>query len=265
MCIGRTRSIRATLLTGAVLLTVSCGGAEVSDKLRRKSDRMYEAASIAWYDQHDPLTAIRNLTRAIDTNPANDHAHYLLGIIRFGRAEYDAAEKHLRETVRLRQDADPAGLSGAQNNLGLLLIHQKKLNEAVTLLEASSGEVLNREPWLALGNLGWAYIELGKYDKAIEVLRRALFDQPRFCVGLYRLGQAYYHKKEFDEAKKAIEQAVSVPEPGCDAMQEAHHLLGMIHLRLGDDAKATECFSRCREIGEHTEIGSACVEALTGL
>ncbi|MCP4600539.1 MAG: tetratricopeptide repeat protein [Proteobacteria bacterium] len=255
----------AFIICPLVFLTTCGGSTQVSEKMQRKSERFYEAASIAWFEEQDTLAAIRNLTRAVDADPKNDHAHYLLGIIRFGRGEYDKAEKHLKETTRLREAGDPTGLSGARNNLGLLYIHLKRHAEAVELLEASANEVLNREPWLAMGNLGWAYIELGEYDKAIEILRRAMFDQPKFCVGLYRLGQAYYLKKDYAAAETSLKQAVEVPEPGCDAIQEAYQLLGMSYLRLGEDAKAKGALRRCQDITKTTEIGALCTEALTGL
>lgn len=253
------------VVAGVVFGVVHCGGSQASEKTRRKSDRYYEAASIAWFEQNDALAAIRNLTRAVETNPDNDHAHYLLGIIRFGRAEYDDAEKHFKETIRLREETDPAGLAGARNNLGLLYIHRKQYAEAIEVLELSAKEVLNTEPWLALGNLGWAYIELREYDKAVETLRRAIFEQPKFCVGLFRLGQAYYLKKEYEQADKALTKARDIPEPGCDAMQEAYHLHGMVFLRLGRDAEAKNAFQRCRDLGEETELGTTCAEALMGL
>ena len=177
---------------------ICCGGARPKEKSIHQSERFYEAASIAWFEEHDTLSAIRNLTRAVDTNPDNDEAHYLLGIIRLGRGEYPEAERHLSETIRLRQGGDPSGLAAAENNMGVLLIHLKRYDEAIALLKKSSGEVMNREPWLAFGNLGWAYIETGALDDAVEALKRAMFDQPKYCVGLYRLGQAFYLKKEYD-------------------------------------------------------------------
>lgn len=247
------------------LAVCACGGGQVSEKMQRKSERYYEAASISWYKEHNTLAAIRNLTRAVETDPQNDDAHYLLGIIRFARGEYEDAETHLRETVRLRAQGDPAGLAGSQNNLGLLLIHKKRYREAIDLLQASSSEVLNQEPWLAMGNLGWAYIEIGQYDKAIEVLRRALFDQPRYCVGLYRLGQAYYLQQKFESAEKFLKQSVSVPETGCAEMQDAHHLLGMTYLRVEKSDLAKEEFARCIELNDVSETGISCAEASTGL
>ena len=151
------------------------------------------------------------------------------------------------------------------NSLGVLLIQTKHYDEAVTLLEEASKEVLNREPWLALGNLGWAYIELGDYDKAIEVLNRALFDQPRFCVGKYRLGEAYYKKGSHDQALANLQAAVAITEGGCDRMQAAHELIGMCLLRLNRNDEAREAFAACIEIDPTSESGVKCATAAGGI
>lgn len=261
----RARASEAAVICvlGAALIS-SCGS-EISDQDRRRSERYYQAAYLAWREQFDNLAAIRHLTRSLEADPENDNAHYLLGTIRLGRGEFVAAEKHLRETLRLRGPDRPASRAEALNSFGVLMIHMQQYNEAITALSEAAGEVLNREPWLALGNLGWAYIELGEHDKAIEVLRRALFDQPEFCVGMFRLGQAYYGKGDYPAAEAQLQSAVQVQAKGCDQLQEAFHLLGMTYLRLGRESEAHEAFQRCSEIDPSSELGAGCAETRSGL
>ena len=124
---------------------------------------------------------------------------------------------------------------------------------------------MNRQPWLAFGNLGWAYIEVGEFDKALEVLKRAMFDQPKYCVGLYRMGQAYYLKGDYTSAKKTLTRAIEVPEEGCKQIQEAHHLRGMSFLRLEMPSEAEDALTRCVEINKESRIGMECQEALESL
>jgi tetratricopeptide (TPR) repeat protein len=257
-------SARAGLLVIVAAVAASCG-ARVSEENIRASDRYYDAAYVAWYEERDNLEAIRHLTRSVEANPANDRAHYLLGTLRLGRGELDEAEIHLRDAIRHRLEGAPSALAEAQNSLGVLLIHRKRYGEAVEHLEAASKEVLNREPWLAMGNLGWAYIEMGEHDKAVETLRRALFDQPRFCVGHFRLGQAYYLKGEYEKAQASLAAAVRTEEDGCAELQEAHQLLGMTYLRIGREAEARDSLDRCREIDPASDIGVSCGEARAGL
>jgi len=262
--------MRAGAITAAVVCLVgavlACAcGSEISDADRKRSDRYYHAAHISWLEERDNLAAIRHLTRSIEANPDNDNAHYLLGTIRLGRSEFDQAEPHLRKAVALRGTDRPASRAEALNSLGVLLILTERADEAIGVLKEAAEEVLNREPWLAMGNLGWAYIDCGDYDEAIDVLRRALFDQPRFCVGMFRLGQAYYHKGEYESAEAQLRSAVTIEEAGCEQMQEAHHLLGMTYLRLGREEEAIDSFERCHEIDPTSELGVGCAETSSGL
>lgn len=251
------------LLVGVFL--GACGAADISEADVRKSERFYQAAYISWFQEHNNLEAIRHLTRAVEADSSNDNAHYLLGTIRLGRSEYDLAEKHLRMALKLRDKSRPAVRVEALNSMGVLLIHTRQLDEAVAMLKEAAQEVLNREPWLAMGNLGWAYIELGEYDKAVETLRLALFDQPLFCVGKYRLGEAYYHKGEYQMALASLEGAIQITDGGCDKMQEPYQLLGMTHLRMNDETEARDAFERCHEIDPTSEVGAGCAKTLAGL
>ena len=252
------RAVSIVFVLFFAFAAMACGS-KIAEKDIRKSARYYEAAYISWNDEHDTLKAIRLLTTAVETNPDSDIAHYLLGNIRLGRAEYDLAEVHLRKALSLRGDDRPAAKAEAENSLGVLLIHMKKYDEAIALLKAASSQVLNREPWLAMGNLGWAYVENGQYDEAIDVLRRSLFEQPLFCVGRYRLGQAYYKKGDFETARPNLEEAVKESDAGCHMMQEAQHLLGMVYLRLEDDEAALAAFERCSSIDSTSELGVQCL------
>lgn len=230
----------------------------------RKSDRLYEAAYIAWHESGDTLGAIRHLSLSVEADPDNAEARYLLGIIRLGRGEYDMAREHLERAVQLRAD-NPSGKAQAQNSLGVLYIHIEMFGDAVRVLKEASEEVLNPSPWLAYGNLGWAYTKQGEYAQAETALKRALFDQPQFCVGLYRLGNVYYHMEKYVEARERLIQTVGIKEGGCDNLQEAHHLLGMTYLRLDSVTEAIAAFERCSEINPSSVIGLDCNTVRQGL
>jgi tetratricopeptide (TPR) repeat protein len=258
-------NITNSVLAAVSLAAIACGGTQVNDKAIRQSDRFYEAAYIAWHDQNDILAAIRHLTRAVAENPANDNAQYLLGTLRLSRGEYKEAQIHLDAALKYRDKSMPAARTETLNSLGVLYLLTKKPQKAVKVLTEAVGEVLNREPWLAMGNLGWAYTELGEYDKAIDILERALFDQPKFCVGLYRLGNVYYLKGDFDKAKESLEGVTQIKEGGCDRMQEAHYLLGMTYLRVENVENAIHSFETCIKINPKSETGHKCVKARADL
>ena len=89
--------------------------------------------------------------------------------------------------------------------------------------------------------------------------------QPRFCVGRYRLGQAYYNLASYDSAEAQLRGVADDEADGCNQLQEAHHLLGMTYLRLDRTDEAKQAFTRCRDIDPASDIGTGCAETLAGL
>ena len=147
-----------------------------------------------------------------------------------------------------------------------------RLEEAVTALRASAADLMNTTPHLALGNLGWAYIELGRANDALEVLTQAVRREPQFCVGWFRLAQAYealasdasdptaVHRN----AEEAVSQAVGVEAEICEDFQDAWLLRGQVRAHLGRSEDAASDFERCVEIDATTVSGRACAAALAG-
>jgi type IV pilus assembly protein PilF len=257
-------SARRLLLLFAAIIINACAASQIPPEDIRRAEKFYEAAYISWAEQSDNLTAIRYLTRAIEANPNNDDACYLLGSIRLSRGEIKEAEEYLSRSLELRKD-NPAKRVDAQNSLGVLYIHQKRFDEAIVLLEEASKEVLNPAPWLAYGNLGWAYTEKKMFDEAITALKRSLFDQPQFCVGQYRLGQVFYDKGEYELASERLQEAITTKAPGCDQMQEAYFLLGMTYLRLDLFEDALSAFDTCYQLNPKTPVGLDCTKVKEGL
>src|SRR5690606_14767018 len=110
--------------------------------------------------------------------------------------EYDDSERHLREALRanaaLGRAGRPALDAEANHSLGVLYIHAPRHDDAVTVLRQAPGDLMNRTPHLAWGNLGWAYLEQGDHAQAEQALTQAVQLQPRFCGGWYRLGRVHF-------------------------------------------------------------------------
>ena len=123
----------------------------------------------------------------------------------------------------------------AQNTLGVILIQEKKYDEAITTLKALAGNILYQSPWDAWGNLGLAYLEQGKADDAIVSLRRSIAAEPRFCVGNYRLGLAFEKKGDLVAAREALSRAVETNIPECQRLQDAFEARARVY------SKAKNC------------------------
>jgi type IV pilus assembly protein PilF len=221
--------------------------------------------------------ALEELLKAVELNPNNPDAHNLLGLV-FLRRGAEAEELYMRnqclkgESLTLeRQESDvlfkkaeeqlrkaielKADFSEARNNLAVVLIHFGRYDEAVQLEEKALSNIAYREPYTAQGNLGQAYLEKHDLVRAAKALRQALFEQPKFCVGRYRLAKVYYEQQEWDHAAEEIEQVTN--DKACP-IQEAYHLAGMVALRREDREKAGRMFSHCVDLAPKSCLASEC-------
>jgi Tfp pilus assembly protein PilF len=266
------------LCLAGFLLGVSCGAAqrqldpEASDK-RYLLGADYFAKGLVG-------PALEELLKAVELNPKNPDAHNLLGLVflrkaaeaeelssraqclrgeelRLEKEDMDAqfrrAEDQLREAVRLKGD-----FSDALNNLAVVAIHFGRYDEAIALAERALANIVYREPYAAEGNLGLAYMNKNDFARATKALRQALFEQPQFCVGRYRLAKVYYEQKEYDRAAEELEKVTA--DKACP-IQEAYHLAGLVLLRQKERAQAAAMFERCVALAPRSCLAHECTLA----
>lgn len=266
----RTNHVRTRMMAAAALLglfsLLGCAG--VSDEMRQQSQRRYELAVNLLRTENQPRSALVELERAIRLDPENGEAHLLMGQIYGSAGLYAQAEGPLRRAVEIlrrqvAEDPDKRALYGeALNSLGAVLNNLGRAQEALPFLLEVSQDVHYPQPHLALGNLGQSYLSLRRYADAVRVLERAVAVRPEFCVGNYRLGEAYARMDDGPRAMDALDRALTSPGVGCDRIQPAFRLRAELHLRNQHRDRAREDLIRCRELGSDTQDGRACTDLL---
>jgi type IV pilus assembly protein PilF len=247
-------AVLALSLTGMA----GCGAASAENTLRAQKE--YEL-SVGLLGEHNVPAAFEHLFKAIELDPKNPEPHQLLGNLYMLRGDLEKAEQELlvaRELGAKNPSYGPPFVTEVENSLGVVLVHQKRIDEAIALLRATASNILNRTPYLAWGNLGWAYTEKQQYKEAVEALLQSVRHQPRFCLGYYRLGKAYLAMRDFERAEVALTHGLEVPDEGCKALQDAWHLRGETRAKLGRRAEAIGDFERCVELSGDSVAGRAC-------
>jgi Tfp pilus assembly protein PilF len=243
------------------------GRAEVASA-EQKAVAEYDVANDA-FRRGRLREALEHAGKAIELDEDNADAHYLTAVVllafcaadeRSSDCRFPEAEKSARAAL-----AANAELREAKNTLGVILVHEGKYDEAISVLKPLANDILYAYPENSWGNLGWAYLLRGNADEAIDALRRAVAAQPLFCVGQYRLGLAYEKKGEFNLAREAFTKALDTDRPDCRKLQDGFDARARVAQKLGlsDDARAD--LQRCLDLARHTTTGQRCAAQLQSL
>jgi len=267
----RVPAILASLLFMPLAFTfaLACSGAQeragAAEDVDPKAQAEYDLARES-FEGGRLREALGHVQASLRIDEANPDVHYLGAVIllAFCAADeassdcrFEEAERHARAALESAPD-----MRDAKNVLGVILVHQKKYDEAVAVLKPLAEDILYGSPEKAWGNLGWAYLSRGSVDEAIDALRRSLAAQPMFCVGNYRLGLAYEKKGELSLAREAFTKALETDRPECQKLQDGFAARARVVDKLGQRDRAREDLERCRDLGPATATGKRCAAEL---
>ena len=190
-------TVRFLLGLGVAMLLAACssgtGNGPAAQDASRQAETEYDVARDLWLRRGDPRSALDHALKATDLDDRNIEALHLVALLYLDFCSRNAAECRLPKAeaaARRALEVEPK-FREAKNTLAVILIHEKRPADAVKILVPLTEDILYQTPEDAWANLGWAYLELGKLDAAIDALRRSIAAEPQFCVGNYRLGVAY--------------------------------------------------------------------------
>jgi type IV pilus assembly protein PilF len=250
-----------SLLFASVCVSImeACGGPASAENAMR-AQKEYELA-VGLMGEQNIAAAFEHLFKSIELDSKNPESRLLLGNLYLLREEFEKAEPELRKARELAKADEKYGepfIAEVDNSLGVVLVHQKRYDEAISTLREAATNIVNRNPHLAWGNLGWAYYEKHQYREALDALNQAVRHQDRFCLGFYRLGQTYSALRDYNHAEEALTRCLEVSDDACKTLQSAWHLRGEARAQLGHRQDAIADFERCVELSSGSETGIAC-------
>jgi type IV pilus assembly protein PilF len=233
-----------------------------------KARAEYDLARVA-FQQGSLREALSHVQASLQIDDADPDVHYLGSVILLAfcakdeastDCRFEDAERHARKALETAPE-----MRDAKNTLGVILVHEKKYDEAVAVLKPLAEDIVYGSPEKAWGNLGWAYLMRGNVDEAIVALRRALAAEPRFCVGSYRLGLAYEKKGEYSLAQDAFTKALETDRAECRQLQDGYAARARVAARAGSTDLVRADLERCRDAGPATAVGKRCAAELSTL
>jgi tetratricopeptide (TPR) repeat protein len=222
----------------------------------------YDLAQDEW--RHGRLrSAMEHAIRASDADETYAEADHFVAILYLalcqieGDCRFDEAENYAKKAVAADPEYRPA-----KHTLGVILVEEKKYDEAIAILQPLAEDIIYKTPELAWYDLGGAFLGKGDADRAIDALSKAIALRPSFCWADYRLGLAYEKKGVLKLAIDELSKAVEPPEPACRYLQDAYQARGRVFSRMGKKAEARADFVTCAKLAPETEAGRACSKAL---
>ena len=165
------------------MLALTCGPMPAAQPTDVEQLREHFARGEEAYRQQRLDDAIQEFRQVVRLRPALAEAHAKLGVIFYSRGEYQEAAGSFREAVRHK----PA-LKRAEALLGVALVRSGRLNEAVPLLENAVQQPPDRELGKQAGLLLIeAFHKLGEVDKALDIARELLSEDPQDADLLYHV------------------------------------------------------------------------------
>jgi tetratricopeptide (TPR) repeat protein len=160
---------------------------EKEQELSRKKVALdhFDRATLYFYRGNYEL-ALNEIDRALEIDKTAEYLN-VKGLVLTELGKYDDSKKTYLEAIKIEPE-----FSELHNNLGLLYLKMKNVNEAALSFEESVKKNVNNVA--AYVNLGKALIELEKYDEALKAYNRALQIDPsnqeaRDAVKLYKEGK----------------------------------------------------------------------------
>ncbi|MFZ4855035.1 MAG: tetratricopeptide repeat protein [Desulfuromonadaceae bacterium] len=102
------------------------------------------------------------------------------------------------------------GIASALTLSGMICVTSLEISHwknSFTLL--SHAVEVTEKNWLALNNLGQAYLNVGRVDDALWCFSEAVKAKPSSVLALVNLGALYIFKKEYDRAQLVLSQALN--------------------------------------------------------
>ena len=195
------------------------------------------------------------LRKAVEVDPAKLRAYAMLGQLYLSQKRLGEAEQSFREVIRRNPGSVSAGTMlgmllqqqgrtpeaekeyqrvlaidgrsavSANNLASIYLDANRSLDEALQLAQTAQQQLV-QEPHVA-DTLGWIYYKKNMLSPAIQHLESSAQKMPNDPTVLYHLGMAYKQSGDWNKARVALKQALTI-NPAFDGAGEAKKTLAVI-------------------------------------
>ena len=183
--------------------------------------------------------AYSEFEKSLQMDPDFAESHNAMAILlHLSFRKLEDAIEHYRRAIEVRPT-----YSEAKTNLANVYLDQERYDEAIALYAEALNDMLYPTPFIAQGNMGWAYYKKGETARAIESIKSALTTHPQFCLGYKNLGIIY------DETGDPTEACVQFGRyrEACPEHADTYLREGVCQAKTGQTEAAKASFALCEE------------------
>ena len=239
-----------------LVLALFVTGCAADRAYRERQGRIARDLGERYYAANQSSKALEQFLRALEFNPDDPFLHYDLALAYVDKKQFETAEIHLKEAIRLKPD-----YSSAHNYLGVLYFRKGKVDLAIESYKKALSNLLWTKPQLAQLNLAIAYLSLKQYQKAVVHFQEAINLVPSYVDAHNGLGQAYEGLRMYGEARLAYEKALEYNPAYTRALLN----LGKLLYRSGEKQKATEYLDKVVKLEPNSARASEAMGYLRSL
>lgn len=139
--------------------------------------------------------------------------------------------------------------SEAHNNLGVLYLNMGRYDDAINEFNSALQNMSYSTPERAYVNMGWAYYKKKDYKEAELNLRKAIQSAPDFFIAHYNLGILYRDTGNYKEAIKEFKLAIKYFPRYIDAYYDLAHT----YLKIKKAEYALQMFKKVCELAPESK------------
>jgi putative PEP-CTERM system TPR-repeat lipoprotein len=245
------KAIAATILVAVLSMGAGC------EKLRNPTDVEYVQHAKAFQNKGDGAAAVVELKNALQKNPNNSEARWILGDIYVDQGLGREAEKELRRASELGIRGDAIKVS-----LGRALLLQNDFSKALAQSEpsanASRSAVVNLLVIRGEANLGLRHL-----DDACRLFSEALEQDARLVRAYWGLARCAFARGKQDESLALLKQAITLNDKNSDSWAYLGDFNRLAtHLTDSETAYTTALKYRTQNV--NAIVGRAATRAMAG-
>jgi type IV pilus assembly protein PilF len=241
------------LAVASVAVLTACAGPSAAS--RQEAVARMEMG-VSHLSQRNLSAAMRELSAAADLDPTNPEIDMVLGLTYRARGDDRNAEEYFRRAIRKKPD-----YSEARNNLGVLLGHLGRSDEALREFEAAVSNVLYATPEIGYYNMGEEYRRRNDADQAAMMYRRAIALNERYAPAYQGLALRFYGRGRLVEAAETLTRCTAVVPDYAPVWMD----LGVVYARMERRRDARMAFQNVIANTDDPEMQKRAIEHIKAL